>query len=109
MLNLLPNVRIRGEFSRQQFCTPMAKIFAKFDNDNNGTSKSSNGGNHHQQFQHHEYPENHLMCAAQTFIEELVPPPDTTTPDDPSIVIGFKEIRLDVSKNQIFNLNHFYL
>ena len=77
MINLLPSIRIRGEFSRNRFFTPMAKVFSTFDMNSHNKSTiatattTTTSDQQKQQFTHYEYKDNHLMCAAQSFIEEL--------------------------------------
>lgn len=92
MLNFLPNIRIRGEFSnRIDFYLGMETIM--------DVSYVKPKSAMIDTFGHYKYPDNHLLCTIQKFVEELNPSPlvssiydDENVLHSPSTIIGFKEV-----------------
>ena len=101
MINLLPGVRLNGETG--DVLSTLRELYSYIDTDENIRK-----GNNHMNgpWGHNEY-NNELSCAAQKFIEALNPPADNETKNNPSDILGFKEIRVNSLEKVKFLISHF--
>lgn len=101
MINMLPNIRIRGEISStSQIFKHMIRYFTDVG------AVTTSGMRYNGAFGHYDYPHNHLLCTSQQFIEELDPPEILNEVDMGDTILGFKEVKV-TNDTMDFLINNF--